>query len=134
MKEENIDLKKAKIDVDLPKKFDEKVRLCEKLKKEQNNLKNRMDNWHEFLQGEKQKFSKIEERKPLLGENEFTLLRKKEVRFIKPTCALDTNVICNYCYKYVHMKSHSYLKKMRKGMKSIWVVRDCTNSQEPTNK
>ena len=62
--------------------------------------------------------------KKILGNNEFTIHRKRGISFIKPTLVKDYNIICNYCCQFVHMKNECYTRRnLRFGMKAMWMVR-----------
>ena len=121
--------KKLKVDMDLQKKFDDKAKLCEKIKIKHNDFKKRMDDLNEFLQGEKQNFSQTQKEKFTLGANEFTVYRRRGTKFIKSTCVKDTNIVCNYCCQFGHMKNDFYVRKnVWRDMRSVWMVRSSTNS------
>ena len=111
------------------------------LKNEQESLKRRMDDLNQLLQHKKQNCFQRNDTKPHFGihekrlnssANEFTIYKKRQIRFVKPVHASNSLIMCSFCCQIGHMKSNCYVRKnMRNGMKCMWIVRHNTNSQGP---
>ena len=76
--------------------FDRKIKLCDLFKKEQSDLKRRMNCLNELLQYKKQNCFQRNDSKPHFGihekmlnssANEFTIYKRRQVRFVKPEFA-----------------------------------------------
>ena len=89
-------------------------------KKEQSNLKRKMDNLNKLFQHKKQNYFQRNESKPHLGihekklnssANEFTIYKRRQVRFVKPVHISNSLTMCSFYCQKGHMKSNCYVRK-----------------------
>lgn len=137
LRKENDELKKNKVDMswnleDLKNKLEERTSFYERIKNEQNDLKNRMNILSEFLRQEKQDTLNKDIARNMIGSNRSIMYRNNGVRIIKSMLVSNPHIMCNFCCQVGHLKNNCYVRRnMRHGMKAMWVIKHCTNSCGP---
>ena len=107
LKDKNDNLKR--LETDLHVEIDRKIKFCEMLKKEQGDLKRRIDNLNELFQHKKQSCFQKNEPKPYRGgihekklnssSYKFTIYKRRQVRFVKSIHTSNSLTMCNFVVK-----------------------------------